>query len=73
MNTYYFAKLEDAENLIIKKSAISLQDCQDKIVNSYMEIFDDLEDSGDFEDFLYELSDKHDIFIGRIYESDELL
>ena len=73
MNTYYYAKLEDSENTIEKISARSLRDCQDKIVTNYMEVFDDLDDSVDFDDFLWDLSDKHDIFIGRIYESDELL
>ena len=73
MNTYLYAKLEDNENSIEKICARNFEECQIKIKEHYTNMYDDLDDLEDYEDFIFDLFELHDIFIGKIYESDELI
>lgn len=71
MNTYLFPWHTDDTCTISKVMARNYNECEEKIKNIYLEKYDDLDDLLDYDDFLYDLGDKHGIFIGDIFEINE--
>lgn len=72
MNTYLVPVYNDFEesNKIEKYCASSMDECEDKIMTRYGDLYDIYID--DYLSFLRELWDTHGIFIGEIYDIDEL-
>lgn len=73
MNTYLYPYF-NVENCSIKKvMARNFEECQNKIMDYFINNFSNLDDTMDFDDFVYDLYEKHDIFIGDIFEINEFL
>jgi len=73
MNTYLYPYF-NRENCSIKKiMARNFEECQDKIMEYFINHFNHLDDTMDFDDFVCDLYEKHDIIIGDIFEINEFL
>ncbi len=53
--------------------ARNFEECQNKIMEKFIDFYSDLDDTMDFDDFVWDLYDKHEIFIGDIFEINEFL
>lgn len=73
MNTYLYAWHSDEVCTIDKVLARNYEECEDKIKAIYTNKYDDLNDLLDFDDFCEELGNKHGIYIGDIFEINELM
>lgn len=73
MNTYLYPWSSDEYCDIQKVIAKSLQDCERKIIEYYCNKWNDLSDTLDFEEFVDQLFEEHNIYIGNIYEIDEFM
>ena len=73
MNTYLYAYY-NGENCSIKKMmARNFEECQNKIMEKFINFYSDLDDTMDFDDFVWDLYDKHEIFIGDIFDINEFV
>nr|DAX08871.1 MAG TPA: hypothetical protein [Bacteriophage sp.] len=73
MNTYLYPYF-NGENCSIKKvMARNFEECQNKIMEYFIDRFNNLDDTMNFDDFIYDLYEKYDIFIGDIFEINEFL
>lgn len=73
MNTYLFPWYCDEVCTIDKVVARNYKECEEKIKELYLEKYDDLDDLLDYDDFIYELGNKHGIYIGDIFEINEFM
>lgn len=73
MNTYLIPWYDDNKCDILKMSANSYENCQDKIIEYYSNKFDDDELAGftEYDEFLCELERVHHIYLGDIHEIEE--
>lgn len=71
MNTYLYAWSNNGSCGITKVIARSYEDCQDKIIEEFMEYYDDLSDTIPFNEFRDILYDKHEFVLGDIYNIEE--
>lgn len=71
MNTYLYSWYNDSECGITKVVARSYEDCQDKIIESFMDDYDDLSDTVSFDEFCRILCDKYQFVLGTIYNIEE--
>lgn len=71
MNIYLFPWHTDDQCTITKVLARNYTDCEEKIKQMYLDKYDDLDDLLDYDDFLYDIFDKHGIVIGDIFELNE--
>lgn len=71
MNIYLFPWHTDDQCTITKVLARNYTDCEEKIKQMYLDKYDDLNDLLDYDDFLYDIFDKHGIVIGDIFELNE--
>lgn len=53
--------------------ARNFEECQNKIMEYFIDRFNNLDDTMNFDDFIYDLYEKYDIFIGDIFEINEFL
>lgn len=72
MNTYLYPWYDEVTCTITKVVARNFQDCEDKIKESYINKYDDLDDLLDFEEFCDDLYEKHGIVIGNIFDINEI-
>lgn len=73
MNIYLYPWHTDDQCSITKVLARNFQDCEDKVKDSYINMYDDLDDLLDFDDFCSDLYEKHRIIIGDIFEINEFM
>lgn len=72
MNQYLYPWHDShGNNKIGAINARSFSTCVDKLSEQLIEKYDDLEDNGDFEDLVKQLSEKYDVHIGDIYDINE--
>lgn len=75
MNTYYYAVYNEElnTNTIEKCVTNSLESCKENIMNKYINLLEIDEDFENFEDFVDYAYERFYIFIGKIYESSEIM
>jgi hypothetical protein len=72
MDRFIYGEFRNGNVFIKKLSANSENDAKERIIRQYWDRFDDLE-YDDWENFLYELADKHDIFLSdELYDVESL-
>lgn len=72
MNQYLYPWHDSyGHNKIGVINAKSFSNCIDKLSEQLIDKYDDLEDNGDFEDLIKQLSEKYDVHIGDIYDINE--
>lgn len=72
MNQYLYPWHDShGHNKIGVINARSFSACIDKLSEQLINKYDDLEDNGDFEDLVKQLSEKYDVHIGDIYDINE--
>lgn len=71
MNIYLFPWHTDDQCTITKVLARNYNECEERIKQMYLDKYDDLDDLLDYDDFLWDVYDKHGIVIGDIFELNE--
>lgn len=61
----------DGVNIIESVTASSIEDAKDKIIQRYLDMYDDLE-SDNWEDFLVEMDASYGVLIGDLYDIETL-
>ena len=73
MNVYLYPCYNGKSVVIKKVLANNYNSCIEKIMNLYIDSYDDLDDFTEFDEFCEELCDKHGIIIGEVQEVDEFM
>ena len=73
MNIYLYPCFDGSSIVIKKVLANKYNSCIEKIINLYVENYDNLDDSVEFDEFCDTLYNKFGIIIGEIQELDEFM
>lgn len=72
MNQYLYPWHDlEGNNQIGYAFAKSFNDCKEKIIEYYVEKYEELDDTLEYEDFLEQLGETYGVYIGDIYDITE--